>query len=98
PHPSTPFPYTTLFRSTPYIDRSRWSLNRLKSMLPKTAQPGIFKTLKGTMKVSLPKRAFPDSEFIRVLMARKTHRRFSKEDVTLEDRKSTRLNSSHGSI
>jgi SagB-type dehydrogenase family enzyme len=34
--------------------------------------------------VSIPRRAFPDSEFIRVLMARKTHRRFSKEDVTLE--------------
>jgi len=67
-----------------YIDRSRWSLNRLKSIMPKTPQPRIFKTLKGAMKVSLPRRAFPDSEFIRVLMARKTHRRFSKEDVTLE--------------
>ena len=71
-------------KDAPYIDRSRWSLNRLKSILPKTPQPGIFKTLKGAMKVLLPKRAFPDSEFIRVLMARKTHRRFSKEDVTLE--------------
>src|SRR5438874_11546684 len=80
--PAWSFHFAT--KDTPYIDRSRWSLNRLKSMLPKTAQPGIFKTLKGTMKVSLPKRAFPDSEFIRVLMARKTHRRFSKEDVTLE--------------
>ena len=80
--PAGSFHFAT--KDTPYIDRSRWSLNRLKSMLPKTAQPGIFKTLKGTMKVSLPKRAFPDSEFIRVLMARKTHRRFSKEDVTLE--------------
>jgi SagB-type dehydrogenase family enzyme len=67
-----------------YIDRSHWSLNRLKSILPKTPQPGIFKTLKGAMKVSLPRRAFPDSEFIRVLMARKTHRRFSKEGVALE--------------
>jgi SagB-type dehydrogenase family enzyme len=67
-----------------YIDRSRWSLDRLKSLLPKTPQPGTFKTLKGAMKVPLPKRAFPDSEFIRVLMARKTHRRFSKEEVTLE--------------
>ena len=67
-----------------YIDRSRWSLNRLKSLLPKTPQPRIFKTVRGATKVSLPKRAFPDSEFIRVLIARKTHRRFSKEDVTLE--------------
>jgi SagB-type dehydrogenase family enzyme len=71
-------------KGAPYIDRSRWSLNRLKSVLPKTPQPRIFKIVKGTMKVSIPRRAFPDSEFIRVLMARKTHRRFSKEDVTLE--------------
>jgi SagB-type dehydrogenase family enzyme len=56
----------------------------LKSLLPKTPQPRIFKTLKGAIKVLLPRRAFPDSEFIRVLMARKTHRRFSKEDLTLE--------------
>jgi SagB-type dehydrogenase family enzyme len=67
-----------------YVDRTRWSLHRLKSLLPKTPQPRIFKTVKGAVKVSLPKRVFPDSEFIRVLMARKTHRRFSKEDVTLE--------------
>jgi len=67
-----------------YVDRTRWSLQRLKSLLPKTPQPRIFKTLKGAIKVLLPRRAFPDSEFIRVLMARKTHRRFSKEDLTLE--------------
>jgi SagB-type dehydrogenase family enzyme len=36
------------------------------------------------MKVLLPRRSFPDSEFIRVLMARKTHRQFSKQDVTVE--------------
>jgi SagB-type dehydrogenase family enzyme len=40
--------------------------------------------VKGAMKTSLPRRAFPDSEFIRVLMARKTHRRFSKEQLPLE--------------
>jgi SagB-type dehydrogenase family enzyme len=71
-------------KDAPYIDRSRWSLNRLKAIMPKMPQPRIFKTLKGAMKVSLPRRAFPDSEFVRVLMARKTHRRFSKEGVTLE--------------
>jgi len=80
--PAGSFHFAT--KDAPYVDRGRWSLNRLKSILPKTPQPGIFKTLNGAMKVSLPRRAFPDSEFIRVLMARKTHRRFSKEDVTLE--------------
>lgn len=67
-----------------YIDRSRWSLDRLKSILPKTPQPKNFKTVKGAMKTVLPTRVFPDSEFIRVLLARKTHRQFSKQAVTLE--------------
>ena len=80
--PAASFHFAT--KDAPYVDRSRWSLNQLKSILPKTPQPGIFKTLNGAMKVSLPRRAFPDSEFIRVLLARKTHRQFSKEDVTLE--------------
>jgi SagB-type dehydrogenase family enzyme len=40
--------------------------------------------LKGNKKILLPTRAFPDSEFIRVLLARKTHRQFSKEKLTLE--------------
>jgi SagB-type dehydrogenase family enzyme len=67
-----------------YVDRTRWSLQRLKSLLPKTPQPRIFKTVKGAKKTALPRRVFPDSEFVRVLMARKTHRRFSEQDVTLE--------------
>ena len=64
--------------------RSNWSLDRLKSVLPKTPQPKIFKTVKGTKKTLPLARAFPDSEFIRVLMTRRTHRRFSKQEVTLE--------------
>jgi SagB-type dehydrogenase family enzyme len=64
--------------------RSNWSFARLKSTLPKTPQPKIFKTVKGAKKTILPKRTFPDSEFVRVLMARKTHRRFSNQQLTLE--------------
>ena len=71
-------------KNPPYADFSNWSADRLKSILPKTPAPKIFKTLKGTKKILLPARAFPDSEFIRVLLARKTHRQFSKEKVTLE--------------
>ena len=67
-----------------YVDRSNWSFDRLKSVLPKTPQPKIFKIIKGAKKISLPQRAFPDCEFIRVLMARKTHRRFSKQQLPLE--------------
>jgi len=66
-----------------YVDRSNWSFDRLKSVLPKTAPPKIFKTVTGVKKL-LPSRTFPDSEFIRVLMARKTHRRFSNQELKLE--------------
>jgi SagB-type dehydrogenase family enzyme len=63
--------------------RSNWSFDRLKSVLPKTPQPKIFKTVTGAKKMLLPTRTFPDSEFIQVLMARKTHRRFSNQEVPL---------------
>ena len=61
------------------------SLNQLKAMsvLPKTRPPKFFKNVTGAKKM-LPARVFPDSEFTRVLMARKTHRRFSNQELTLE--------------
>ena len=64
--------------------RSNWSFDRLKAVLPKTPQPKNFKTVKGAKKTLPPARAFPDSEFIRVLTTRRTHRRFSRQEVTLE--------------
>jgi len=67
-----------------YVDRSGWASERLKALLPKTPQPKIFKTVKRAKKVPLPKQTFGDSEFIRVLMARKTHRRFSGRELKLE--------------
>ena len=66
-----------------YIPSNR-SFDRLKSILPKTPQPKFFKTLKEGKKTRLPPRTLPDCEFIRVLMARRTHRRFSNEEPTLE--------------
>ncbi|MEY2562739.1 MAG: hypothetical protein QOH88_932 [Verrucomicrobiota bacterium] len=66
-----------------YLDRSDWSLGKWKDILPKTSQPAIFKTVKGS-KTRLPPRVFPESEFIRVLMARKTHRRFSSRELNLD--------------
>jgi SagB-type dehydrogenase family enzyme len=65
--------------------RSNSSLARLKSSLPKTPQPKIFKSIRGAKKIFLPKNAVPDSEFARVLMGRKTHRVFSREKLTLSD-------------
>jgi SagB-type dehydrogenase family enzyme len=64
--------------------RDNLSFDQWKAILPKTPPPKIFKTVKGAKKTLPPVRTFPDSEFIRVLKARKTHRRFSKQEVTLE--------------
>jgi SagB-type dehydrogenase family enzyme len=62
----------------PLMSYAQWKL-----AMPKTPPPKIFKAVKGAKK-TLPARTFPDSEFIRVLMARKTHRDFSNQEMTLE--------------
>src|SRR5881398_3904331 len=80
--PEGSFHFST--KDTPYLDRSGWSLNRLRSVMPKTPQPAFLKTVKGATNVRLPARRSSDSEFIRVLMARKTHRRFSKQKLPFE--------------
>jgi SagB-type dehydrogenase family enzyme len=81
--PEGSFHFST--KDTPYVDRTNWSFDSVKPFLPKTPQPKIFKTIKGAKNVLLPpQRTFGQSEFIRVLKARKTHRRFSKEKVPLE--------------
>jgi SagB-type dehydrogenase family enzyme len=78
--PGGSFHFST--KDAPYASDSR-SLNRLKAALLKTSPPKIFKNVKGVKKL-LPARTFPDSEFVRVLMARRTHRQFSKQKLTLE--------------
>ena len=77
-------PYGSFHFSTKdarYI-RESWSSDRLKSILPRTRQPKIFKTLGGAKKL-LPSRSFPDSEFIRVLLARTTHVKGPETRVTI---------------
>src|SRR4029450_11456523 len=80
--PQGSFHFST--KDVAYVDRSNWTLDRRKAVLPKTPQPKIFKSIKGAQKVPMPRCTFPDSEFIRTLMARKTHREFSRQEVTLE--------------
>jgi len=79
--PEASFHFST--KDAPFIG-GKLSVARLKAILPKTPPPKIFKTVKGPKKRLPPTRAFPDSEFIRVLQARKTHRQFSKQEVTVE--------------
>jgi SagB-type dehydrogenase domain len=80
--PEGSFHFST--KDTPYVDRSEWSLDRLKAIMPKTPQPKFIKTVNGAKKTPLPWQTFPDSEFIRVLTTRRTHRRFSNQALKLE--------------
>jgi SagB-type dehydrogenase family enzyme len=63
---------------------TNWTLDKRQRMLPRTPQPKFFKTLKGSKKIPLPKPNCPDSEFIGVLMSRRTQRQFSTKPLKLE--------------
>ena len=63
---------------------TNWTLDKLKRLLPRTPQPKFFKTVKGSKKIPLPKPICPASEFIAVLMSRRTHREFSPKPLTFE--------------
>ena len=73
-----------LTKDARYVKRER-SIAEWKALLPKRRAPSNFKSLTGAKKIPLPKIASPNSEFIKVLMSRKTHREFSKQDLPLAD-------------
>ena len=55
----------------------------LKKLLPKTPQPCFFKTYPGNPRIELPTGGSCESEFVRVLLARRTHRKFRKGDISV---------------
>jgi len=65
-----------------YVKRTR-SVAEWKALLPKK-RPELFKSLPKAKKISLPKLKLPDSEFVEVLLKRKTHREFSPQKLSLE--------------
>jgi SagB-type dehydrogenase family enzyme len=71
-----------LTKDARYVKRTR-TLAEWKALLPKRRAPKIFKALNRARKIQLPKTAVPNSEFMQVLMNRKTHRKFSRRDVSL---------------
>lgn len=71
-------------KNAPYIDL-RLSVEERRKTLPDRAQPPFFKTYPKTPRVTLPARRKRDSEFERVLLARKTHRTFAAGAVPLAD-------------
>jgi SagB-type dehydrogenase family enzyme len=64
--------------------RNRSRVRWLKSRLPKTPPPNFFKSVKGAKKAALPARAFPSSEFVDVLMQRRTHREFLGRKISIQ--------------
>ena len=50
------FPFFT--KDAIYVDRSNWSSDRLKAILPKTPQPKLFKIVKGAAKMCIAEYAF----------------------------------------
>src|SRR5690348_18215523 len=87
PPNSTLFPYTTLFRSQAYL----WVDDRAVSEASKHSS---LKLSAGEHKIELANYGYTPITRTVTVTAGKT----TDLDVTLEDRKSTRLNSSHPSI
>jgi len=64
--------------------RSRSRVRWLKSRLPKRPAPKFFKVFKAAKKIALPAAISPNSEFVQVLLRRRTHRKFSDREVSVE--------------
>src|SRR5699024_12430548 len=84
PPRSAPFPYTTLFRSVRIFSLHGADLVLLDLMLPGMSGTEVCREIRRTSSVPIIMLTAKDDEFDKVL--------------GLEDRKSTRLNSSHVSI
>jgi len=69
-------------RDTTFVPQSRVP-QLLHRLLEGSRQPPFFKRYTGRSRRRLPSPHSPDSEFLRVLMARRTHREFSRERVDL---------------
>lgn len=58
--------------------------NLLKKYLKQSRQPAFFKAYRDVPRVRLPHHSSSPREFLRVLLARKTHREFSRENLPLK--------------
>jgi SagB-type dehydrogenase family enzyme len=71
-----------LTKDARYVKRTR-SIAEWKALLPKGRPPKLFKSLRNTKKIALPKTKPATSEFLQVLLKRKTHRKFSNQQLPL---------------
>ena len=79
--PAASFHFST--KDAPFANPRQWS-RMAPRFLAESPQPALVKTYPGRPAVALPALdAVPDSEFLRVLLARKTHREFSGQAMPL---------------
>lgn len=71
-----------LTKDARYVKRAR-SVAEWKALLPKGQPPKLVKSLRNAKKIPLPKTKPPASEFVQVLLKRKTHRKFAKQQLPL---------------
>jgi len=78
--PAASFHFST--KDAPFASPRQWA-RIAPRFLAESPQPALVKTYPGRPAVSLPAAEAPDSEFLRVLLARKTHREFSGKAMPL---------------
>ena len=73
-------------KDMPYTTSDDETVERMRSYLEESSQPAPFKSLSkkvSSHRLPLPKPAAADSDFIRTLLARRTHREFSRKPLDL---------------
>jgi len=78
--PQAGFHFST--KDVPFASPRRWR-SLVRQFLAESPQPEIFKLYPERRQIALPPSVAPEGEFLRVLLARSTHREFSGERVPL---------------
>jgi len=71
-------------KDTPYVPGD-WPIEEKLKLLPTTAAPPPFKEIRGGHPVRLPSQKIAGDAFFKTLRARRTHRKFARGKVSLDD-------------
>jgi SagB-type dehydrogenase family enzyme len=72
-----------LTKDAPYVPGD-WTIQQKMETIPNTPQPPLFKKTEGAESISLPSHEVEPDSFFRTLHGRRTHRRFSNGDASLD--------------
>jgi SagB-type dehydrogenase family enzyme len=72
-----------LTKDAPYV-AGDWTIEQKMQTIPSTPQPPLFKKTEGAESISLPLHEIETDSFFKTLHARRTQRRFSAADVSLD--------------